>query len=662
MSHTRTSLSSILLGDELGQLKLVQLDPRHVNNRDNERFLDFNESSLSPVHEKYPREPTVDDEHWNLFNEFRGATDDKLESSPRRELESQTLASPGRQSRQHRHKIVKLHAECLQREPAASRAITNIRPIQSVHEADLDTTDKSNNLFLISNKVGQLFVCDTDALRRQLRRCESLERHLALGDYYCDEGTAAAATGEAPAQAILSPIYYNMNNRVPVYGGQPVNQTNILVIYQNGDIQHVNIGQDVLQASLGIRRKAIKMLGLGYNSDARAVHWRIDGQTGICYFDSDAASAHMAENDPLTEIVLSSPTHKLNKRRSYNKSQQSIYNKSPCIKSRTYNAEDRLVPTQVINMITSRTDQYKPSGRICKWSSITSLNLIYRKLALYDLVGSENFERAQAPIAYRVSAYKLNENRLAVGGSKYALRVYDVQTQKAIFNCRTGSNKNPLVCPARGEPVEVADVDWLGGNKTTQKSPDMLATCSGQDSIVNVYDLRSSKPAFYIDLTHQTENKWQPYENYPRGCMFTSICASGAPYSTAVPSQQLALGSTNGQLHIIDLRFVAKSNRTLGKLSGFCGGSVREIRFVSESFETSKMISCASDRFVRIHRIQTSFTSVISQKLATKVFLGTRPTCVQPVCDEITKSYLSSLMSGSESHISTIGSGSWSLL
>lgn len=146
--------------------------------------------------------------------------------------------------------------------------------------------------------------------------------------------------------------------------------------------------------------------------------------------------------------------------------------------------------------------------------------------------------------------------------------------------------------------------------------------------------------------------------------MFTRICASGAPYSTAVPSQQLALGSTNGQLHLIDLRFVAKSNRFLGKLSGFCGGAVREIRFVSESFETSKMISCATDRFIRIHKIQTSFTSVISQKLATKVFLGTKPTTIQPVCDELTQSYLASIVSrcGSESHISTVGSGGWSLL
>lgn len=451
-----------------------------------------------------------------------------------------------------------------------------------------------------------------------------------------------------------------MNSKVPVCGSQPINQTNILVVYQNGDIQHVNIGQDILQSSLKIKRKAIRMLGLGYNSDARAIHWRIDGSTGICYFDSDATTSHMDENDPLTDIVLSSPTHKLTKKRT-DRSQQNLYNKSPCIKSRKYNEQDRLIPTQVINMITSRTDQYRPNFRICKWSSITSLNLIYRKLALYDLVGSENFERSQNADQYQVNSYKLNDNRLALGGCHYNLRVYDVQTQKAIYNTRTGSSKNPLYCPPRGESTMVGDLDWLGGNKTTKKSPNMLATCSRVDSIVNVYDLRSPKPVYYIDLTYQTENKWQPYENQPRGCMFTSICASGAPYSTAVPSQRLALGSTNGQLHIIDLRFVAKSHRSLGKLSGFCGGSVREIRFVSESFETSKMISCATDRFVRVHKIQTSFTSVVSQKLATKVFLGTKPTTIQPVCDEITQSYLSNFVShsGSESHISTIGSGGW---
>lgn len=643
--HSRTSLGSLLLGDELGQIKLVQLDPRHINN--------VNEIDSYFKHHESEHTDSPSRSRCN-----RTTTDSQGNSPIRDNYESSKTLDHAHSS--HRHKIVKVFADCLQQEPAASRAITNIRPIQSLNETGLDTTDKSNNLFLVSNKVGQIFVCDTDAIRRRLRHCINLEvRHLT-DDFY---NHIDDLEEQEPQSPILSPIYYNMHNTAPVCGGQPINQTNILVIYQNGDIQHVNIGQDILQSSFKIKRKAIQMLGLGYNSDARAVHWRIDGSTGICYFDSDASSAHLDENDPLTDIVLSSPTHKLSKKRT-DRSQQNLYNRSPCIQSRKYNEQDRLIPTQVINMITSRTEQYKPSSKFCKWSSITSLNLIYRKLALYDLVGSENFERSRFTDQYLVNSYKLNDNRLAVGGSKYALRVYDVQTQKAIYNCRTGSSKNPLACPSKGEPIMISDIDWLGGNKTTKKSPHMLATCTGVDSIVKVYDLRSTKPAFYIDLTQETENKWHPYENHPRGCMFTSICASGAPYSTAVPSQQLALGSANGQLHIIDLRFVAKSQRTLGKLSGFCGGSIKEIRFVSESFETSKMISCAADRFVRIHRIKTSFTSVISQRLSTKVFLGTRPTCVQPVCDEVTQSYLSSLVSrfGSESYISTIGSGSWSLL
>lgn len=641
---TRICLHSVLIGDELGQIKLIQLDPHQHHNCRTETPSKFHRGS-------------DESEKLSVLNEDNDIIENHRHRRNTQSHDTKYSTSTSHRHVNYRHRVVRILDDCLQQEPAASRAITNIRPIEGVQESHLDTTDKPNHLFLVTNKVGQLFVCDTDAVRDRLGICTSYETKLATNNSNEDDENVGDS---AP---ILSPIYYNMNNKVPVCGAQPINQTNLLVVYQNGDIQHVNIGQDILQSSLKIRRKAIRILGLGYNSDARAIHWRIDGSSGICYYDSDAASAHMNENDPLTDIVLSSPTHKLSKKQA-DRSQDNQYNKSPCRRSRKYNELDRLVPTQVINMITSRAEQYKPSSHICKWSSITSLNLIYRKLALYDLVGSENFERSSNAPNYQVNSYKLNENRLALGGRRYTVRVYDVQTQKAIYNCKTGTNKNPLACSAQGDPSMIGDIEWLGGNKTTKKSPTMLATCSGVDSIVNVYDIRSPKPIFHIDLTSQTENKWEPYENHSRGCMFTRICASGSPYSTAVPSQQLALGSTNGELHIIDLRFVAKSHRTLGKLSGFCGGSVREIRFVSESFETSKMISCATDRFVRIHKIQTSFTSVISQKLATKVFLGTKPTSIQPVCDEITQSYLASIISrcGSESHISTSGSGGWSLL
>lgn len=617
----RSGLNHVLVGDELGQIKIVQL------------FTDLSEDH-----------------------------DNNIKDGIYKVQDYSTFTWDSKRKSQHKHRIVRVFDNCLQREPAISRAITNIRPIESIYESSLDTTDKPNNLFLISNKVGQLFVCNTDAIRSRIKKSVKITK------FEYNDKLGANSDGEDDdttnfTTPVLSPIYYNMNNKSSVCGGQPINQTNILVVYQNGDIQHVNIGQDVLQSSLGIKRKAIRLLGMGYNSDAKAIHWRIDGSTGICYFDSDAASAHMNENDPLTEIVLSSPTHKMSKKRT-NHSKQELYNQSPCIKSRKRNEKDRLVPTQVINMITSRAENYKTSSRVCNWSSITSLNLIYRKLALYDLVGSENFERSQTIPRYSVTGYKLNDNRLAVGGYKYGLRVYDVQTQKPFYNCKTGCNRNPLACPNKGERIMIGDIDWLGGNKTTRKTPNMLATCSGIDSTVNVYDLRTSKPVFLMNLTPASDDKWEPYENQPKGCVFTRICASGAPYSTAVPSQQLALGSTNGQLHIIDLRFVAKSNRTLGKLSGFCGGSIREIRFVSESFENSKMISCATDRFLRVHRIQTSFTSVISQKLASKVFLSTKPTCIQPICDEINQSYLSNIATrcGSESHISTIGSGAWSPL
>lgn len=629
---TRYDLSSVLLGDELGQIKLIQLDPRY----------DVDDSLASD------RPISTSPDYWSHL------TGNLQQDGSQTAIRTNQTAS----HQQHLHlrnRIVRVYDRCLQREPAASRAITNIRPIESIHESNLDTTDRANNLFLITNKVGQLFVCDTDSIRNRLRYCSGVDV-----DLHELQAQAELEDGASLCAPILSPIYYNMNNKVPVCGGQPINQTNVLVVYLNGDIQHINIPQDTLQSSLKIKRKAIRTLGLGYNSDARAVHWRIDGSTGICYFDTEAAAAHLDEHDPLTDLVLSSPTHKISKKRIDNV-QQKQYNQSPCIKSRKYNEQGRLVPTHVINMLTSRADQHKTKSRNCKWSSITSLNLIYRKLALYDLIGSEDFEKSQNKKSqYELTNFKLNDNRLAVGGRRYTLRVYDVQTQKAIFNCRTGHGGNPLVCPSKGEPCMVGDVDWLGGNKTTKKTPNMLAVCSGVDSIVNVYDLRSPKPIYHIDLTQETESRWRPYKNHSRGCVFRRICASGAPYSTAVPSQQLALGSTNGQVHIIDLRFAAKSFRPLGKLSGFCGGSVREIRFVSESFDTSKMISCATDRFVRIHKIHTSFTSVVSQKLATEVFLGTRPTCIQPVCDEVTQNYLASV--GSYSDLSRSESGSWSML
>lgn len=636
----RTHLGSILLGDELGQIKLIQLG-NCGSSQPEDVLHEFDHHDHQPAENRHPRYP-------------------ELEDSPK-----SSYCYRSTNAHTSRHRIVQVLDDCIQKQPAASRSIVSIRPISNIYESNLDTTDKPNSLFLITNRSGQVFVCDTDAVRARLfniaGKCHRRLRDFRHGSHSSNdeqEDDDCQDQLKNPSSPLLSPIYYNLSGSSPVCGAQPINQTNILVVYQNGDIQQVTIGQDVLQSSLKIRRKAIKLLGLGYNSDARAVHWRIDGASGVFHLDPESSASQINDSDPLADLVVGtskkSPKRRLNKHR-----HQDQYNQSPCIQSRKHNEGDRLVPTQVINMLTSRADQYKSGTRAFKWSSILSLNMIYRKLALYDLVAADNMSKNTARADYKVDTFKLSADRLAVAGRKYTVRVYDLQTQKPIYNCLTGAAKNPIRCSPKGDPCTVGDLDWLGGNKTTKRQPCMLATCSGVDSIVKVYDLRSPKPAFFIDLTHETENKWQPYENHARGCVFTSICASGAPYSTAVPSQQLTVGSTNGQMYVIDLRFVAKTFRTMGRLSGFCGGSLREIRFVSETFETSKIISCATDRFVRVHRLHTSFTSVVSEKLDTKVFLGTKPTCIQPVCDEIWQKqyFMDDLQSSSSSAVSCLSAG-----
>lgn len=601
----KSCLNSILLGDELGQIKLVQLCPKQRSGSSDALRRSDSEENYSTAR---------DGDSIKSFNpnQLFNTLDKSCSSS-------------------FKPKIVRVVDRCIQTQPATSRAIVSIRPISKIHESNLDTTEKSNSLFLLTNRMGQIFVCDTEAVQAKILR--SLDCRGTRERTYSNLETENEedANLEGSRSHTLSPVYYNLNGSVPVCGAQPINQTSILVIYQNGDIQHVDMGQDILQSSLKMKRKAIRMLGLGYNSDARATHWKIDGPTGICLQDLDATATQMDDNDPLTDLVLGSPQRSV-KRQPIK--QDDVFNKSPCIQARRLNEGGRIVPVQVINMLISRAEQYKSGQKACKWTSITSLNQIYKKLALYDLVASDDPKgSASSADKYRVNSFKLSVDRLAVGGKKYALRVYDLQTQKPIFNCMTGT-KNPTRCSPNGDPFDIGDIDWLGGNKTTERQPCMIATCSGVDSIVRVYDLRSTKPAFFIDLTQETENKWQPYENHPRGSVFTSICASGAPYSTAVPSQQLVLGSTTGQMFVIDLRFVAKTYRTMGKLSGFCGGYTREVRFVSETFETSKIISCASDRFLRVHKLHTSFTSVVSERLDAKVFLGTKPTCIAAVCDE----------------------------
>lgn len=573
MESTTNRLRAILVGDEFGQLKYVNLSHTDIAEASNE---DLSNSNLK--------------------------------------------------TRQTKHQIIQLYDDCLHKGPAASRAIISIKPIQGIYESHLDTTIKPNNLFLIANKVGQLFICNTDNLSNHYHQLSSVNQN--SNDALLEDSVQSSSR----QNSILTPIYYNLDSKVPICGALPINQTNILIIYSNGDLQHVAISQDVLQSSLNIKRKAIKLLGLGYNNDSKQIHWKIDGRTGEVLYESYAS--HLNDYDPIVDNLMSDKKSRNKAKHTSTIDSKECYQLSPSIRSRKGNERNRMISAEVINMLTSRSTT-TPRLKICKWTSATSLNLLYKKLALFDLIGTgDQFGKINSP-SYQSNCFKLNADRLAVAGTNYCLRVYDITTQTSIFNSKSGHKKNPLVCPLKGESDSIVDIDWIGGNRTTKNIPSLLATCTGIDSTVKVYDIRTVKPVFNINLTHATETKWEPYENCARGCQFNRICSSAAPFSTAVPSQQLALGATNGQMHILDLRFVARSHRLLGKLSGLAGGETRDLQFVSESYDLSKVVSCSSDRFVRVHKMHTSFTSVVSHKMANKIFIRTKPTCLQSICTEV---------------------------
>jgi hypothetical protein len=81
----------------------------------------------------------------------------------------------------------------------------------------------------------------------------------------------------------------------------------------------------------------------------------------------------------------------------------------------------------------------------------------------------------------------------------------------------------------------------------------------------------------------------------------------------------------------IDLRFNSRSHRQLGVFKGFGGGAIREISFVANcgSNGNHKVISCALDRFVRVHTFRTGANH--KRTIDSKYYIKTRPTCVQPI-------------------------------
>ena len=67
-------------------------------------------------------------------------------------------------------------------------------------------------------------------------------------------------------------------------------------------------------------------------------------------------------------------------------------------------------------------------------------------------------------------------------------------------------------------------------------------------------------------------------------------------------------------------------------MKGF-GGSIRDIKFIPETKQRSKIITCCLDRFVRVHNFETGFEK--SKELKGKYYMKTKLTCLQPIFTEI---------------------------
>ena len=244
------------------------------------------------------------------------------------------------------------------------------------------------------------------------------------------------------------------------------------------------------------------------------------------------------------------------------------------------------------------------------------------------------------PNAGHLTCFEVDHNRIVVAGKNIEPTVYDLTTNEKIFVTKASNKGSNWLGLQHG--TWVSDLCWLGPISSEKKgvvlknlnckvpaspAPSLIATCSKTDPIVRLYDIRGKqkKPIWVINLKDAT------FANDTNPPSFSSITASPSPHACAVPTQQLILGTTMGRMMAIELRFNSHSHRQLGVFKEFSGGTVRDICFVAnvKKVADNRVVSCSLDRFVRVHSFRIGANS--QRKLETKVYIKTRPTCLQPV-------------------------------
>jgi hypothetical protein len=365
----------------------------------------------------------------------------------------------------------------------------------------------------------------------------------------------------------LKNIKVGVNNESSLIGAQPINASNIVLCYENGTIHLQNIEKDLMLRN-ETKKKAIKLLGLDLYSNS---HFESDSLIESCGKSVKSSISSSSKSSTNYKDISSRP-----------KPRPISHQPSPK-PSQTANAISQSVPIS-----SSNASIYSPN-----WNTSSTC----------------------------FTCFKVCNNNIAIAGRNVDLKVFDLNTKQNTFTAKS-SSRDWL---GLKQHIWVSGLDWVGGNSMTNMSPSMVATCSRSDSCVRIYDMKckQKKPVMDINLKDQTFN------NDSNPPSFTSICSTAVPHSIAIPTQNLILGTTIGRMLAIDLRFNSHSYRHLGVFKGFGGGAIRDIKYVSQSINSYKILSCSLDRFVRIHNFSTSSSS--TRSLDSKFYLKTRPTCLEPI-------------------------------
>lgn len=170
------------------------------------------------------------------------------------------------------------------------------------------------------------------------------------------------------------------------------------------------------------------------------------------------------------------------------------------------------------------------------------------------------------------------DNEIATGGDEEPLKVWDINTQKKIWNSKNLPNNAVRLAPK----IWVKDIVYLS------EQPDKIATATGHAQ-VRLYDIKAQRrPLFNVEVGKK------PF-----------MCATATP-----DGNYLMLGNTIGEVYKFDLRM----RKSCGAFKGKTVGSIRSISV----HPTEPWISCASlDRHLRVFDHQ-------SRQLKLKVYLKQR--------------------------------------